>query len=157
MNPKTLEKYHVESRVSTTFKLKELATYTKNGTCHKNGLDFLSKEKFEHPLVKEKILEIFGNADYKKFLVVWDIEDISLAGISLDKYGLCICTIDVLINELLVKGNLKGSRDDVLRVIELVSILLKTGVKSRRLGGRVSKKEMDEERRLPEIPRHERL
>lgn len=95
----------------------------------------------------------FGNVNYQKILVVWNTEDISLAGISLEKYGIGICYIDDLINDLLVKGNIKGSRDDILRVIELVSILQKTAVKSRRLGGRVTKKEMDEESRLPQIPR----
>ena len=154
MNPKTSDRYHVESRVSTTFKLKGTATFNKKtGACHKNGLDYFHKEKFEHEAVKKKISEYFGNNDYKKILVVWSMEDISLADFALKKYGFWVCYIDEMINDLLVKGNIRGSRDDVLRVIELVSVLQKTFVKSRRLGGRVSKEEMEEESRLPQFPR----
>jgi Holliday junction resolvase-like predicted endonuclease len=44
INPKTLERYHVKSRVSTTFKLKLKATYSKKGRCYKNGIDYFAKE-----------------------------------------------------------------------------------------------------------------
>lgn len=157
MNPKTLEKYHVESRVSTSFKLRLEATSTKNGRCHKNGLDYFHKEKFEHEAVKNKVIEVFGNSHYRKILVIWNVTDISLLDVSQEKYGIEIRFIDDLINDLLVKGNLKGSRDDVLRMIDLISILLKQSVKTRRFfsGKRVTKEEMEEEARLPQIPRRE--
>jgi hypothetical protein len=54
INPKNLERYHIESRVSTTFKLRHKATFTKGGTCHKNGIDYISKEKFSDKHVLEK-------------------------------------------------------------------------------------------------------
>jgi hypothetical protein len=157
MNPMTMQRYHIESRISTTFKLKLEATYTKDGRCHKNGLDYFKKDKFEHPLVKEKINEIFGETEYSKVLVVWNVEDISLLDVARKQYGFEIWFIDDLINEILVKGNLKGSRDDVLRLIELISILLKERVKTYHMRRRVTRKTIEEEGRLPQIPREEQI
>jgi len=39
-NPRTSEKYHVESSVLTSRKLKLEATHKKDGTCHKDGVDY---------------------------------------------------------------------------------------------------------------------
>jgi len=36
---KSLERYHVESRVSATLRLRLKATYTKSGKCHKDGVE----------------------------------------------------------------------------------------------------------------------
>jgi hypothetical protein len=63
VNPKTGQKYHVESRVSTTFKLKEEATRKGNGTTHRDGLDYFQKEKFEHPAVLERARNLLGASD----------------------------------------------------------------------------------------------
>lgn len=151
-------KYHVEARIGTSpsFKIREKDTYTSKGKPHKIGLDYFAKEKFDHTSVKNKISEILGTNSYRKVLVVWNVKDMSLLDIAPKKYGFEIWFIDDLINELLVKGNLKGSRDDVLRVIELISILQREAVRISRLGGRVTKKEIEEESRLPQIPREER-
>jgi len=48
---RALKKYHIESRVSTTLKLREKATKKKDGTSHKDGLDYFKKDKFEHSAV----------------------------------------------------------------------------------------------------------
>jgi hypothetical protein len=71
VNPITNLKHPIESRVSTSFILKDKATYTKNGVCNKNGLDYFEKQKFENPFIKEKIKEIFANQPYFKTWVVW--------------------------------------------------------------------------------------
>jgi len=121
INPQTLQKWHVESRVSTTFNLRKNATYTKSGTCHRNGVDFFIKEKFNHPAIREKIVEIFGREEYyQKTLVVWDISDNSIVPWSKTQYDLNICFMDDFLNELMRKRVLRGSRDDILRTVELL-------------------------------------
>jgi hypothetical protein len=74
-NPTTGKKYHVESRVSTVFKLREQATKKKDGTSHKNGLNYFKKEKFENSAVLARIKELLGDKDYEKVLVVHDTEE----------------------------------------------------------------------------------
>jgi len=126
MNPKTLEKYHVESRVSTTFKLKSKDTYSIRGNVkipHRDGIDFFHREKFKHKNVKEKILEIFGKEPYQKILVVWDVDNPSVISLAERKYNIEIRFIDEIIDEIIDKGKVRGSRDDVLRLIELMSLL----------------------------------
>jgi len=126
INPQTLQKWHVESRVSTTFNLRKNATYTKRGTCHRNGVDFFIKEKFNHPTIREKIVEIFGHEEYyQKILVVWDIFDRSIVPWSKTQYDLNICFMSDFLRELMQKRVLKGSRDDVLRTVELLQLCQK--------------------------------
>lgn len=77
INPRTGDKFHVESRVGTSpsFKIRIKDTYTSKGRPHKIGLDYFDKEKFNHPIVIKKIQEIFGNLDYRQILVVWAVQD----------------------------------------------------------------------------------
>jgi len=126
VNPKTGEKYHVESRVGTSpsFKIKEKDTYTSKGTPHKVGLDYFNKEKFCHEAVVSAIHEIFGDKNYRKILVVWEVEDESVIEYSRKNYGIEIWFVSDLIEELderIYKGFIRGSRDDVLRTIELIT------------------------------------
>ena len=118
VNPITGEKYHVESRVATTFKLRDKATYTKDGRCHKDGVDYFDKEKFEHPKVKEKIREFFGDSEYKKWLVVWDVKNKNVVTKAQLEYDISIYWIHELISNLRQQKLTSGSRDDVLRLIE---------------------------------------
>jgi len=67
VNPVLNQYYHIESRVSTTFKLREKATYTKDGRCHRNGLDYFRKEKFEHSTVKQRILKCLETSNTIRF------------------------------------------------------------------------------------------
>ncbi|MDH5595656.1 MAG: hypothetical protein OEY40_02945 [Candidatus Bathyarchaeota archaeon] len=78
INPKSGEKYHVESSVKPAFKLKVKTTYTKQGKSHRDGIDFFVDKKFNHPLVLGKIHEIFGDTNYRKWLVVWSVQDDSV-------------------------------------------------------------------------------
>jgi len=125
INPISLKKYHVESRVSTAFVLRPEATYTKSGKCHKNGLDYFAEEKFDHPRVKERIREIFGVEDYARVLVVWDVSHNSVINLANEKFGINIWFIEGLINGLIQRRAVSGSRDDVLRVVEFLSALEK--------------------------------
>jgi len=124
INPITLERYHVEARISTTFKLRLEATYTKDGRCHKDGIDYFHKEKFEHPIVKQKIHELFGDSDYHKVLVVWDTKDNFkvLPKIAEKEYGIEIRRLRDMIQHFMMRKVTSGSRDDVLRLMELIAL-----------------------------------
>jgi hypothetical protein len=124
ISPTTNQYFHVESRVSTAFKLKPKATYSK-GRCRKDGLDYFQKEKFEHPTVKQKIHEVFGDADYHKVLVVWNTEDnfAEMPSIAEQQYGIELMGLRGMIHEFTHKKITSGSRDDVLRMLELVNLL----------------------------------
>jgi len=120
VNPKTGEKYHVESRVGTPrgFKIREKDTHTSKGRPHKIGLDYFHKEKFEHAIVKEKIHEFFGDSEYHKWLVVWHVQNKGIIGRALQEYDIEIYWLHELINNLRNQRLTSGSRDDVLRLIE---------------------------------------
>lgn len=120
VNPKTEEKYHVESRVGTSpsFKIREKDTHTSEGRPHKIGLDYFHKEKFEHPIVKGKVREFFGDSKYRKWLVVWHVQNENLVVKALHEYGIEIYWIHELIANLRQQKLTSGSRDVVLRMIE---------------------------------------
>ena len=122
INPITKEKYHIESRVSTTFKLREKATMKENGTSHKNGLDYFKREKFEHQAVTTRIKELFGDLNYSKVLVVHDTEEPTKSFIqrALKKFGIYVLMKDI-IADLKEEVKVKGSRDDIMRFVELIA------------------------------------
>lgn len=122
MNPLSGQRYHIESTISTTFKLRDKATYRKDGRCHKNGLDYFYKEKFQHPEILSSIKKILGNADYRKVLVVWNAES-EVSENAKKQYRIDVMFLGRIIRELLREQTTSGSRDDVLRVLELTSRL----------------------------------
>jgi hypothetical protein len=124
INPITQQYYHVESRISTTFKLRIEATYTKDGRCHKDGLDYFDKEKFEDLTVKQRIREVFGDVPYHKVLVVWNTQDnfAEIPKIAEQKYGIGVMGLRGMIHEFTHKQVTSGSRDDVLRLMELIAL-----------------------------------
>jgi hypothetical protein len=72
--------------------------------------------------VKEKIGEFFGKSDYKKWLVV-SPQDVNP---QLDKYagslGIEIWYIEVMVRMIMRKMCRYGSRDHVLRTLEIVKL-----------------------------------
>lgn len=140
LSPRGEMRYHVESRIATTFKLKEKATYTKDGRCHKDGLDYFNKEKFEHPHVKAFINEVFGTKPYQKVLVIWDIQRgrgsrrYAYAQVlrTAQSYGIMLLSMKTIIDDLIERSNASGSRDDILRTMELVSLIRKEEMLRRR-------------------------
>ena len=125
INPKTLKRYHIEARVTTTgFKILPFDTKVSKGEwkgrAHRIGLDFFRDNKFEHKDVKERIQEIFGCEPYEKILVVWDVKDDSVIHLAETKFGFKISKMRNLLRELLDCG-ISGSRDDILRLVELLS------------------------------------
>ncbi len=80
VNPISGDKFHIEVRVTIerAFRLRLVDTRTKNGRKHRRGMDTLNEIKFSHPTVAKAVTEIFGNSEYKKVLVVWDVEEESV-------------------------------------------------------------------------------
>jgi len=112
INPLTGEKYHVESKVwlGKKFRVKDINS--------------LAKEKFEHPIVKEKIQKFFRDSKYRKWLVIQPQKvDFQLDDFAREKYGIEIQYIEVFLRMMMRKLSFKGSRDHVLRTLELFRII----------------------------------
>jgi len=128
VNPRSGEKYHVESRVGTSrgFKIRLHDTYTKNGRAHRIGLDFFHKQKFNHPTVVKKINEIFGSTEYRKILVVWDVQEKSVVEQAKKIYGIEVWFLQKLLMRLIAFAKdrgAKGSRDDIMRIVEMFALM----------------------------------
>lgn len=123
-NPITKERYHIEVRVATGrgFRLRLVDTQTKNGCKHRRGLDTLNEIKFAHPTVVNAVKEIFEGGEYRKVLVVWDVEDESvIEHAKRSPYNIEIWKISDIMSELTREVKTKAYRDDVLRTIQLIS------------------------------------
>jgi len=123
VNPIDRRKYHIESRISTTFKLREKATKKTNGDTHRDGLDYFKAEKFEHRAVLTKIKELFGDSSYNKVLVVHDTERpiSSFIEKAFENFGIHILLMKDIIADLKEQVKVKGSRDDIMRLVELIA------------------------------------
>jgi hypothetical protein len=122
-DPNTGEKFHIEVRVATGkgFRLRLVDTQTKNGRKHRRGLDTLNEIKFAHPTVVSAVKEIFGGCEYRKVLVVWDVEDSSVIEQAKSLYNSEVWKISDIISELMREVKTKPYRNDVLRTIQLIS------------------------------------
>ena len=122
-NPITKEKFHIEVRIATGrgFRLRLIDTQTKKGRKHRRGLDTLNEIKFAHPTVVNGVKEIFGSGEYKKVLVVWDVEDSSVIEQARSVYNIEVWKISNIISELMQEVKSRVYRDDVLRTIQLIS------------------------------------
>lgn len=120
-NLQTSTKYHVESRIATSpsFWLRSHETKTKSGRYCRNGLDYFHREKFNHPIIMKKIHDLFGDSNYRKWLVVWNVQNENVITEAIAKYGIEIYWIHELIENLRQQKLTSGSRDVVLRMIEL--------------------------------------
>ena len=123
VNPISEEKFHIEVRVATGkgFRLRLIDTQTKSGRKHRRGLDTLNAIKFSHPTVVKSVKEIFGGEEYRKVLVVWDVEDSSVIEQAKSVYDIEIWKISNIMSELMREVKTKPYRDDVLRTIQLIS------------------------------------
>lgn len=122
-NPITNEKFHIEVRIATGrgFRLRVKDTQTKSGRKHRRGLDTLSEIKFMHPTVVNAVTEIFGCGEYKKVLVVWDVQDSSVIEQAKSIYNIDVWKISNIISELMREVKSRAYRDDILRTIQLIS------------------------------------
>jgi len=122
-NPVSGEKFHIEVRIATGrgFRLRMKDTQTKNGRKHKRGLDTLNEIKFAHPLVTNKVRQIFGSSEYTKVLVVWDVQNNEVIKQARDVYGIEIWRISDVMEEMIKEVETKAYRNDVLRTLQLIS------------------------------------
>jgi uncharacterized Zn finger protein len=122
-DPISKEKFHIEVRIATGkgFRLRLVDTQTKNGRKHRRGLDTLNEIKFAHPTVVSAVKEIFGGGEYRKVLVVWDVEDSEVIEQAKSLYKIEIWKISDIIGELMQEVKSKPYRNDVLRTIQLIS------------------------------------
>lgn len=97
------------------------APETRNGRKHRRGLDTLNEIKFVYPTVVNGVKEIFGSGEYKKVLVVWDIQDSSVIKKAKSIYNIDVWKISNVISELMREVKSRPYRDDVLRTIQLIS------------------------------------
>jgi len=122
VNPVSGEKFHIEVRVAIKgFRLRLVDTQTKSGRRHRRGLDTLNEIKFAHPTVVNAVKKIFGSGEYKKVLVVWDVQDNKVIEQAKSIYDIEIWRISDIISELMREVKSRAYRDDVLRTIQLIS------------------------------------
>ena len=128
INPITGAKSHVEVRIATSgsFALDYKDKLKPNGRPNKKGLDYFAEKKFNHPCVVKKVKELFGDSPYFKVLIVWSVKNTDAYGRMFQEeayfgWGIHVYFMSEIIENL--KNNIvKGSRDDVLRLIELISL-----------------------------------
>jgi hypothetical protein len=123
INPLTNEKFHIEARVAIGkgFRLRLIDTQTRKGQKHKRGLDTINEIKFAHSTVVNAVVEVFDCADYRKVLVVWDVDDADVIEKAKSIYGIEVWKMPDIIGELMGEVKTKPYRDDVLRTIQLIS------------------------------------
>lgn len=111
INPKTGQKFHIESSVWIKRKL-NLKT-----------LDSHVEKKFDDPRVKVRITEFFGESKYRRWLVVSPQKvDFQLEDTARNKFGVEIKYIDAIVRMIMKKLRKFGSRDDLLRTLEIVKL-----------------------------------
>jgi hypothetical protein len=123
VNPVSGEKFHIEVRVTIekAFRLRLKDTQTRNGRKHRRGVDTLNEIKFAPQTVVNAIKEIFGSSEYKKVLVVWDVEDEVVIKRAKSLYDIEVWKMSDIMRELILEVGTKSYRDDVLRTIQLIS------------------------------------
>ena len=121
VNPISGEKFHIEVRVTIVkgFEIRLKDTQTKNGHKHGRGVDTLDDIKFK-PVAKAAE-GIFSTANYRKVLVVWEVEEKNVIEQARDVYGIEIWKMSDILSELIREVKTKAYGDDVLRTSQLVS------------------------------------
>jgi hypothetical protein len=124
LDPISGDKFHLEVRIATGkgFKVRMKDTSTHDGRWHRRGLDTLDRVKFSPPEVIKACTDIFGSSDYRKVLVVHAVEDPSVIQQAKKIYGIEIWLISDLITQVAQRIGSSSYRDDVLRLLQLVSL-----------------------------------
>jgi hypothetical protein len=110
VNLTTGTKYHVESSVRTTQKLR------------KENMNSIAKKKFDHPAIKETIKGFFGEPKYHRWLVIQPQKVDPDLEIVAKEFGIEIRSIEEIVRMIMRKIVRFGSRDDVLRILEIVKL-----------------------------------
>ena len=67
------------------------------------------------------IKQIFGTSKYQKVLVVWEVENNSVIKKAKELYNIEIWKMPTIISQLKKHVNTKAYRDDVIRIIQLMT------------------------------------
>jgi hypothetical protein len=123
INPISGEEFHIEVRVAIGrgFRLRMVDTQTKSGRKHRRGMDTLNAIKFTPQVVVKAITEIVGRPEYRRVLVVWEVEDESVIEQAKKVYGIEVWLLPDVLNELLREVGTKAYRDDILRTVQLIA------------------------------------
>lgn len=123
LDPRSGDRYHIEVRVAIGrgFRIRLIDSQTQDGRKHKRGLDTLNKIKFSPTAVVDGCREIFGCVEYKKILVVWDVQEPNVIKLAKELYGIEVWRISDIINDLINEVGTKAYRDDILRTVQLIS------------------------------------
>jgi hypothetical protein len=78
-------------------------------------MDTLNAVKFE-PVIGA-VTEIFGSSEYKKVLVVWEVEDESLIEQAQSRYDIEIWKMSDILGELIREIGTKAYWNDALRIV----------------------------------------
>jgi len=81
----------------------------------------LNSIKFTHPVVTAKIQQIFRTTEYKKVLVVWDVENDEVIKQAKATYDIEVWKISDILNEMMKEVETKPYRNDVLRTAQLIA------------------------------------
>jgi hypothetical protein len=122
-DPVSGEKFHIEVRIATGrgFRIRMVDTQTKSGRKHRRGLDTLNEIKFEPPIVVNSVKKIFGSSDYRKVLVVWEVQNEEVIKGAKDVYSIEVWKLSDIMNEMMKEIGTRSYRDDVLRIVQLIS------------------------------------
>jgi hypothetical protein len=71
--------------------------------------------------VVDAVKGIFGSNEYRKVLVVWEVEEEGVIEQAKSLYGIEIWKMSSIISELISEVGTKSYRDDVLRTTQLIS------------------------------------
>ncbi len=123
VSPISGEKFHIEVRVTIekAFRLRLIDTQTRDGRKHRRGLDTLNEIKFTPHTVVNAVKGLFGTSEYRKVLVVWEVEDESVIEQAKSHYDIEVWKMSDIMGELISEVKTKAYRDDVLRTLQLVS------------------------------------
>jgi hypothetical protein len=118
VHPTKEEFYHVESCVKTTHKLR----LHSQGKDDDFSIEYFGQKKFGDYRVERHINGVFNNKPYHKILVVWDVQGDfqDLRKKVMEGCGIEIWLMRGIIYDLSNHKMASGSRDDILRTMELV-------------------------------------
>lgn len=82
----------------------------------------MNEIKFSPLAVVNGCRQIFGCDQYKRVLVVWDVQEPNVMEQAKKLYGIEVWRISDIITELIREVGTKAYRDDVLRTVQLISM-----------------------------------
>lgn len=120
----SFKRYHIESSISTSSIFSKLTNNPLDSTTEKahrrRCLEFFEKEKFNHPLVIEKLKEFnFVGNNYKKIIVTWSVKEQSVIEEVKNK-GIEIWFFKDILKKVFKNTNINEYLSDEQRIFQLI-------------------------------------